>query len=118
MEEITLSGDSKYDILGCLKPYISYDKVEVRLCVDPAKEGGDETVMTLMVNNELKGVKGEVVIIDDLEPIEPDYAAIDTFVVKNYAADLEHCQPSAADWFDGRRHSKCKKHRREARGWR
>ena len=40
------------------------------------------------------------------------------FEIKNYAADLEPCQPSAADWFDDRRHSKCKKHRREARGWR
>ena len=49
----------------------------------------------------------------DIASREPDYAAL-----VNYSVDLEPCQPSAAYWFDDRRHSKCKKHRREARGWR
>ena len=32
--------------------------------------------------------------------------------------DIEPCKPSVTDFLDDRRHSKCKKHRREARGWR
>ena len=109
--------------------------------IDLAQEGADATVTALIISSEKEGIKGvsaraivaaarrcgktatqhayfdylqeviakgEVVVINDLEPIE----------LKNYAADLEHCQPSAADWFDDRRHSKCKKRRREARGWR
>ena len=110
------------------------------ICVDIAQEGADTTALFLVHPNEQEGravsaralimqarqlgktntqyayfeylqeliAKGEMVIIDDLETIE----------IKNYAADLEPCQPSSSDWFGDRRHSKCKKHRREARGWR
>lgn len=95
MEEIFLTGDDKYDILKCLKPYISDDEIPVHCDVDLAQAGADETA--LLANGEIGKVESV------------------RYIVSN---DLEPCQPPSGDWFDDRRHSKCKKHRREARGWR